>query len=171
MSFLQLTKTEEKLRCFIVFGKKVLAAGKFDILHTGHIAYLEQARELAGPDGELIVVIARDNTIERERGAPPVFPAEQRLRLVESLKMVDRALIGYDTPDHTVIVRDLQPDMVAIGYDQETDIEALQEMFLEKGLKTRLVRLEKKKADGLSSSTLIRRRILDYYRENGTARE
>ncbi|MHA1736322.1 MAG: adenylyltransferase/cytidyltransferase family protein, partial [Candidatus Thorarchaeota archaeon] len=43
-------------------GKRVLAAGKFDILHLGHIAYLEQARELAGEDGELIVVIARDST-------------------------------------------------------------------------------------------------------------
>ena len=48
-------------------GKRVLAAGKFDILHLGHLAYLEQAKKLAGDDGELVVIIARDNTIERER--------------------------------------------------------------------------------------------------------
>ncbi|MHA2041115.1 MAG: adenylyltransferase/cytidyltransferase family protein [Candidatus Thorarchaeota archaeon] len=91
-------------------GKRVLAAGKFDILHLGHLAYLEQAKEVAGQDGELIVVIALDKTIEKERGAPPVFPQEQRRRLVESLEVVDKAVLGYDTLDHTVIVTDVNPD-------------------------------------------------------------
>jgi len=148
-------------------GKKVLVAGKFDILHLGHLAYLEQSRELAGPDGELIVVIARDDTIERERGAPPVFPQEQRRRLVEGLAIVDRAIIGYETDNHTMIVRDLEPDIVALGYDQLTDIDALEKLFKQEGLKTKITRLEKRDADGLYSSTLIRSRIIEFYRENG----
>jgi FAD synthetase len=148
-------------------GKRVLAAGKFDILHLGHLAYLEQARELAGDDGELIVVIARDSTIERERGAPPVFPQEQRRRLVEALGVVDRAVVGYDTDDHTEIVRDLNPDVVALGYDQNTDIQALETTFRSKHMSTKIVRLEKRDADGLCSSTLIRSRIIKFYRENG----
>ncbi|NHJ12127.1 MAG: FAD synthase [Candidatus Thorarchaeota archaeon] len=151
-------------------GRRVLAAGKFDILHLGHLAYLEQARMLAGDDGELIVVIAQDKTIELERGAPPVFPAEQRRRLVESLGIVDRAIVGYDTSDHTRIVADTNPDVVALGYDQYTDIEALETVFRQKGMKTKVIRLEKKEADGLCSSTLIRKRIIDYYREDGQPR-
>jgi FAD synthetase len=151
-------------------SKRVLAAGKFDILHLGHIAYLEQARELAGPDGELIVVIALDNTIERERGAPPVFPAEQRRRIVGSLIMVDKAVLGYDTDDHTKIVTDLKPDVIALGYDQRTNIEALEKLFKDKGIASKIVRLAKRQADGLCSSTLIRKRIIDFYRENGTAK-
>lgn len=151
-------------------GKIVLAAGKFDILHLGHIAYLEQARELAGEDGELVVVIALDKTIVRERGAPPVFPQEQRRKIVESLKFVDRAVIGLDTNDHTVIVSEIKPDIIALGYDQYTDISSLETHFVKKGLKTKIVRLEKRDADGLCSSTLIRERIIDYYRENGTPR-
>jgi cytidyltransferase-like protein len=67
-----------------MLGKRVLAAGKFDILHLGHLAYLNQARQLVGEDGELVVVIALDKTIEKQRGAPPVFPQEQRRRLVTS---------------------------------------------------------------------------------------
>jgi cytidyltransferase-like protein len=55
-----------------LLGKRVLAAGKFDILHLGHLAYLNQARQLVGEDGELVVVIALDKTIEKQRGAPPV---------------------------------------------------------------------------------------------------
>lgn len=148
-------------------GKRILAAGKFDILHLGHLAYLEQARELAGEDGQLIVVIALDKTIELERGAPPVFPAEQRRRLVEGLDVVDKALLGYDTTEHTAIVIDIEPDIIALGYDQRTDIEALEAVFRKKGMTTKVVRLEKRDADGLCSSTLIRKRIIDFYNENG----
>jgi FAD synthetase len=153
-------------------GKTVLAAGKFDILHLGHLAYLEQARELAGPEGELIVVIALDRTIERERGAPPVFPAEQRRRIVEALDIVDRAVIGYDTDDHTKIVVDLEPHIIALGYDQYTDESRLEKVLKERGITTEIVRLTHRPADGLCSSTKIRKRILQYYREeNGRARE
>lgn len=151
-------------------GKRVLAAGKFDILHLGHIYYLEQAKELAGEDGELVVVIALDKTIVRERGAPPVFPQEQRRKIVESLMFVDRAVVGLDTDDHTTIVSDIRPDIIALGYDQYTDVSSLEAHFESKGLETKIVRLEKRDADGLYSSTLIRERIIDYYRENGTPR-
>jgi FAD synthetase len=151
--------------------KRILAAGKFDILHLGHLAYLEQAKELGGSEGELVVVIALDKTIEKERGAPPVFPQEQRRRIVESLEVVDRAVLGYETEDHTKIVLDVNPDIVALGYDQQTNVDTLQKLFNERELKTKIVRLEKREANGLCSSTLIRKRILNYYRENGRARE
>ncbi|MHA1963552.1 MAG: adenylyltransferase/cytidyltransferase family protein [Candidatus Thorarchaeota archaeon] len=151
-------------------GKRVLAAGKFDILHLGHISYLEQAKEIAGKDGELVVVIALDKTIVRERGAPPVFPQEQRRKIVESLKLVDRAVIGLDTDDHTAIVSEIKPDIIALGYDQYTNVSSLEAHFVSTGLKTKIARLEKLTADGLCSSTLIRERIIDYYRENGTPR-
>lgn len=148
-------------------GKRVLAAGKFDILHLGHLAYLEQAKKLAGENGELIVVIALDRTIERERGAPPVFPQEQRRKLVEALDVVNQAIIGIDTEDHTEIVLQIKPDIIALGYDQYTDVDRMEKRISERGLNTKVVRLEKKVADGLCSSTLIRQRIIDYYRENG----
>jgi len=145
----------------------VLAAGKFDILHLGHIAYLAQAKELAGDDGELVVVLALDKTIEKERGAPPVFPQEQRRKIVESIEYVDKAIIGLDTSDHTKIIDQVQPDIIALGYDQYTNVSALEEHFKQKGLKTKIVRLKKREADGLCSSTEIRKRIINHYRENG----
>jgi FAD synthetase len=145
----------------------VLAAGKFDILHLGHIAYLEQAKELAGDGGELVVVLALDKTIEKERGAPPVFPQDQRQKIVESIEFVDRAIIGLDTSDHTIIIDQVQPDIIALGYDQYTDVSALENHFREKGMNTEIVRLKKRDADGLCSSTEIRKRIINHYRENG----
>ncbi len=150
--------------------RRVLAAGKFDILHLGHIAYLEQAKELAREEGHLIVVVALDSTIKRERGAQPVFPQEQRRRIVQALCVVDEAVLGYDTDDHTRIVKELKPDIVALGYDQQTDIEALERLFRREKMDIEIVRLEKRDADGLCSSTQIRKRILQYYSENGKAR-
>lgn len=150
--------------------KRVLAAGKFDILHLGHLAYLEQAKGLAGENGELIVVIALDKTIERERGAPPVFPQEQRRRLVEALGVVDGAVLGLDTADHSDIVAQIRPNIIALGYDQYTDTDRLEQKISEMSLDTKIVRFGKKTADGLSSSSLIRERILKYYRENGRAK-
>ncbi|MHA2192933.1 MAG: adenylyltransferase/cytidyltransferase family protein, partial [Candidatus Thorarchaeota archaeon] len=97
-------------------------------------------------------------------------PQEQRRRLVESLEVVDKAVLGYDTLDHTVIVTDVNPDVIALGYDQKTDIESLEKQFQEKNMTTRIVRMEQRKADGLYSSTLIRERIIEFYRENGRAR-
>jgi FAD synthetase len=151
-------------------SKRVLAAGKFDILHLGHLAYLKQAKALCGDDGELIVVIALDKTIERERGAPPVFPQEQRRKLVEAIKFVDQAILGIDTKDHTEIVIQTNPDVIALGYDQYTDLERLEKRIAEKGLDTKVIRLEKIVADGLCSSTRIRKRIIDFYKENGRPR-
>ncbi len=151
-------------------GKRVLAAGKFDILHLGHIAYLRQARELAGKDGQLIVVVAKDSTILRERGAPPVFPEEQRRRIIEALKMVDIAVVGYENADKTKVIMDFRPDIIALGYDQQVDVEELSSRLRQLGLNTEIVRLERKDADGLSSSTTIRKRIIEYYRNNGRAR-
>lgn len=148
--------------------KKVLAAGKFDILHLGHLAYLRQAKKLAGENGILVVVIARDDTIEKERGAPPVFPQEQRQKLVEALEMVDEAVIGYKSKDHAVIVLDINPDIVALGYDQKADEDHLKKKLREAGLESKIVRLDKKKANGLCSSTMIRKRIITYYKENGS---
>jgi FAD synthetase len=151
-------------------GKRVLAAGKFDILHLGHLAYLEQAKELAEEGGRLTVVIALDKTIERERGAPPVFPQEQRRRIVGALSVVDETVLGYDTDDHAAVVLDLKPDIIALGYDQRTDVDLLRKRLREAGLKTQIVRLKKRNADGLYSSSLIRRRIIEYYAENGRSR-
>ena len=68
------------------------------------------------------------------------------------------------------IVKEIKPDIIALGYDQYTNVSALEDHFASQGLETKIVRLEKRDADGLCSSTLIRKRIIDYYRENGTPR-
>jgi FAD synthetase len=70
--------------------KRVLAAGVFDLLHAGHLHYLEQAKSLGD---HLTVVVAHDDTV-RQRKHEPVTSQELRRRMVGGMKPVDVAVVG-----------------------------------------------------------------------------
>ena len=103
---------------------RVMASGVFDIIHTGHISYLEQARSHGD---ELVVVVACDNTVRRKKHEP-ITPEDMRVRIVESLKPVDRAVLGKDG-DILETVREIDPDVIVLGFDQHFDeIKLLKEL-------------------------------------------
>jgi len=95
---------------------RVMAVGVFDLLHAGHLHYLEQAKALGD---HLTVVVAHDDTV-RKRKHEPVTGMELRQRMVAGLKPVDEALIG-SPPSQPIfdIVEIVNPDIIALGYDQE----------------------------------------------------
>lgn len=115
---------------------RVMASGVFDIIHTGHISYLEQAK--AAGD-ELVVVVACDNTV-RKRKHDPITPESMRRRIVESLKPVDRAIIGKDTGDLFATLEEVRPDIIMLGYDQTFDEGGLESRLREMGFDTRVLR-------------------------------
>ena len=96
--------------------KRVMAVGVFDLLHAGHLHYLEQAKSLGD---NLTVVVAHDDTV-RVRKHEPVTGQDLRRRMVEGLKPVDQAIIG-NPPEVPIfdILPDVKPDVIALGYDQE----------------------------------------------------
>ena len=115
-----------------------MAQGVFDILHLGHVHYLEKARELGD---ELVVVVASDRTV-RERKHEPVTPAEMRRDLVASLRCVDTAVIGSEGDDPYVTVLELKPDIIALGHDQEHDEKRIRLELQKRGIPTNVVRLD-----------------------------
>lgn len=99
-------------------GKIVLTLGAFDIIHPGHISYLEWAKL----QGDILVVSLKDDEqIKSHKGSSrPVISAHDRMRVVESLKPVDYALIGAPGGLFEAAVataRILQPDIVVLGPD------------------------------------------------------
>ena len=84
-------------------GTRVMAVGVFDLLHAGHLHYLEQAKALGD---HLTVVVAHDDTV-RARKHDPVTPMAFRRRLVEGLKPVDEAIVGNapDVPIFDILAR------------------------------------------------------------------
>jgi D-beta-D-heptose 7-phosphate kinase/D-beta-D-heptose 1-phosphate adenosyltransferase len=92
----------------------VFTNGCFDILHAGHVAYLEEARALGD---RLIVAVNDDQSVTRLKGSGrPVNPLEQRLRVLAGLSAVDW-VVGFaeDTPD--ALLQALQPDVLVKGGD------------------------------------------------------
>lgn len=115
---------------------RVMASGVFDIIHTGHISYLEQAK--AAGD-ELVVVVACDNTV-RKRKHEPITPETMRCRIVSALKPVDMAIVGKDTGDLFSTLDEIHPDIIMLGYDQAFDEKELESKLREKGYGTRVMR-------------------------------
>jgi len=143
-------------------GKRevVLASGVFDLLHLGHVRFLEEAKKTGGKNAELIVIIARDSTVENKKGRRPVMSENQRRALVESLKVVDEAVLGFEKFDLGDVVERIKPDVIALGYDQ-TEVEKATKQYVNSHkLDIRVVRIGKFEEDELDSSSKIRQKIV-----------
>jgi FAD synthetase len=136
---------------------RVMATGVFDILHTGHLHYLAEAKRLGD---ELIVVVATDATV-RKRKHEPITPERMRVELVGALKPVDKAVLGKEG-DMFDIVAELHPDVIALGYDQQFDEEQLEKDLLARGLKVRLARMAKYE-DDLNGTRKIIQKVIDWH--------
>ena len=146
-------------------GKKkvVLASGVFDLLHLGHVKFLEEATKAGGKDAELIVIIARDSTVEENKGRKPIMSESQRRALVESLKVVDEAVLGFEKFDLGDVIERIKPDMIALGYDQADMEKGVKEYVDKHKLNIKVIRVGKFEEDELDSSSKIRQKIVEKF--------
>lgn len=143
--------------------KIVLASGVFDLLHLGHVRFLEESKKLGGRDSELIVIIARDNTVKATKGRKPVMSENQRRALVESLKVVDEAVLGFEKFDLGDVIDRVKPDIIALGYDQ-AEVERATKAYVNKHkLDIVVVKIGKFEEDELDSSSKIRKKIVEKF--------
>lgn len=117
---------------------RVLAFGTYDILHEGHLHFLQQARSLGD---ELHVIIALDETVAQVKKRPPHNTEAERLAAVKALPFVDHALLGRPG-DKYAIIEEIKPDIIALGYDQSTFTETLVEELNARGLNPKIVRFK-----------------------------
>ncbi len=134
-------------------GKVVLASGVFDLLHYGHLRFLEEAKNSGGKGAKLVVVVARDKTVMRMKGKPPIMPEEERRALVEALKVVDEAILGFEDFDMERVLNTVRPDIVALGYDQGYLEDKVKRAAKNIGINVRIVKI-KKFGKRLSSSEI-----------------
>src|SRR6202167_3406394 len=91
-----------------------LANGCFDILHVGHIRYLQAAKQLGG---RLIVAVNSDESVRALKGeGRPLMPAEERAEILSALTDVD-AVVIFPEPDVRTLIREVRPDVHAKGTD------------------------------------------------------
>jgi FAD synthetase len=143
----------------------VLASGIFDLLHLGHVKFLEDAKKAGGRNAKLVVVVARDSTVEKTKGRKAIVPEDQRCKLVDSLKMVDKAVLGYENLDIGQVIKKIKPDIIALGYDQAEMEKKVCQYLAEHKLQVKVVRTDKFDANELDSSSKIRDAVVDKWRK------
>jgi len=96
-------------------GRKIVFSnGCFDILHVGHVRYLEAARS----EGDLLVVgLNSDSSVRSIKGERrPLVNQDQRAKVLASLACVDYVVV-FDEPDPLRLIRAVKPDILAKGAD------------------------------------------------------
>lgn len=140
-----------KLAAWRAAGERIVFTnGVYDLLHHGHVQYLEEARALGD---RLVVGVNRDESVRRLKGAGrPIVPEDSRLHLIEALACVDLAvLFGDDTPQR--LIEAVAPDVLVKGADWAKD-DIVGAAFVE-GRGGRVERIALRA--GLSTSELVRR--------------
>jgi FAD synthetase len=135
----------------------VVAQGTFDILHPGHLHYLRDAKAMGD---RLVVIVARSTNVTHKE--PPVVPGPQRREMVAGLDPVDEARLGHPE-DIFAPIEELDPAVIALGYDQHHDEEGIRAALAERGVdcEVRRAGAYEPDYDGLLSSGRIVDRILD----------
>jgi len=144
--------------------KVVLASGTFDLLHFGHVKYLEEAKEAGGKNAELIVIVARDSTVKKRKGKKPVMPENQRRSLVESLKVVDEAILGFEDFSIDKVIEKIGPDVIAVGHDQDGIEREVRKAVAEKRFNVQIARIGRFGKKELDSSSKIMRKIVESFK-------
>ena len=142
----------------------VLASGAFDLVHYGHVHFLKEAKKAGGRNARLIVIIARDKTIEKLKGKSPVIPENQRRAVIESLKPVDEAFLGYEDMSFINTIQKLKPSIIAVGYDQEKIEKEVSDIIEKLGVNVKIVKIDRFGPLELSSSSKIKKKILNEWK-------
>lgn len=118
-------------------GERVtLANGSFDLLHVGHVRYLQGAKALGG---QLVVAINSDASVRALKGeGRPIMPDHERAEIVAALADVD-AVVIFPELDVRAIIREIRPDAQAKGTDYTVDSVPERDAVLEYGGRVAIV--------------------------------
>jgi rfaE bifunctional protein nucleotidyltransferase chain/domain len=95
-------------------GTIVFTNGVFDLVHRGHVEYLEEARRLGD---RLVVGLNSDASVRRLKGPRrPIVPADERIELLESLEPVD-LVVPFDDDTPAALIAAVAPDVLVKGAD------------------------------------------------------
>ncbi len=135
--------------------KKVMVFGTFDIFHPGHRSFLRQAKKLGD---YLIVVVARDKTVETTKKQKPLNKEAARVKIIKNSRLADEVILGSLT-DKYAVIKKYRPDIICLGYDQKHFIGGLKKKPDSFGLKSNIVRL-KPYAPGRYKSSKLKHQTL-----------
>ena len=128
----------------------VMCFGTFDTLHPGHLYFLKECRNYGD---NLIVVIARDATVEKVKEKKPKYNERERQEHIRDFKLANKVLLGYEQ-DPYEIIEEINPEVICLGYDQNSFSENLAEILEKRGMKPQIIRIRPYKEHTYKSSKL-----------------
>ncbi len=129
---------------------RVLVFGSFDLIHPGHHYLFKEAKKLGK---ELFVVVARDSTIKKIKGKNQWYDENERLKHVQNIKYVDKAVLG-NKGDKFKVIEEIKPDIIALGYDQKSFTDELENEMIKRKIKVKIFRISPYKPEIYKSSLL-----------------
>jgi len=130
--------------------KKVMVFGSFDRLHPGHMFFLLEAKKLGD---KLIVVLAREETIRKLKGKKPKYSEKERKAHLEITGIPDKVIFGSLGDKYKSIDKE-KPDLICLGYDQNSFSSNLRAELKKKDLSPHIKRLKPYKEHIFKSSKL-----------------
>jgi D-beta-D-heptose 7-phosphate kinase/D-beta-D-heptose 1-phosphate adenosyltransferase len=97
--------------------KLVFTNGCFDILHVGHVRYLEQAKFMGDT---LVVGLNSDLSFKKLKGRKPYMPQDERCEMLEALWAVDQVII-FDEETPLELIKEIKPDILVKGSDHDPE--------------------------------------------------
>lgn len=134
---------------------KVFVSGCFDVLHSGHVRFFEEASQY----GDLYVSIGSDKTVLELKNRPTLYNEQERLYMVSSLKFVHRAFVasGSGKLDFENEIRQIKPDIFFVNEDGHSDEK---QKFIESlGIRYVVSKRQAKENLPIRSTTSIRQSI------------
>ena len=134
---------------------KVFVSGCFDVLHSGHVRFFEEASQY----GDLYVSIGSDKTVLELKNRPTLYNEQERLYMVSSLKFVHRAFVasGSGKLDFENEIRQIKPDIFFVNEDGHSDEK---QKFIESlGIRYVVSKRQTKENLPIRSTTSIRQSI------------
>ena len=129
-----------------------LTNGCFELLHVGHVRYLQAAKRFGG---KLVVALNSDESVRGLKGeGRPLMPAEERAEILSALDAVD-AVVIFSEPDVRALIREIRPDIHAKGTDYTAESVPERDVVIENGGRVEIVGDPKNH----SSSEIIRSRF------------
>ena len=136
-------------------GADVVVFGVFDLLHPGHIYFLEAASKF----GQLHVIVSRDDSVRFFKHKDPIQPEELRLEQITKLSYVHKVYLGDNSMGTYEVLKFVNPKYVCVGHDQQNLCKHLKEQLENQGFpQVEIIQIDAFHPE-LYSTTILRKQM------------
>lgn len=136
-------------------GKIVYTGGTFDLLHAGHVKFLQQCATY----GEVVVALNTDEFVQEYKNTTPIMTLEERFTVMSAIKHVSRVVVNTGGADSKFTILNVQPNIIAIGSDWFEKNYHKQMGFTQQWLDERNIQLKYLPYTAGISTTVLKQRI------------